>query len=150
MALGFAIAVLPIAGAIAAAWIELSHPGETPMWAVAGALFLVAPGLAAAATERTAFPRALRATIAVALFAVLWSVWLANVPVRTHPGIYVPGSSRLSGAVMAAFEALAWLFATSRAAAWIRKRSGRWSFVIGGFHLAVFSAIAFVLGQSTP
>ena len=150
LALGLAIAVLPIAGAIVAAWIELSQPGETAVWLVAGAFFLVAPAVGAAATERSAAPRALRWSIAIALFLVLWSIWLANAHVSTIPGVHAGGGSRVSGVVMAALEALAWLTATSRAAFYFRAGHTGRAFFFGAADLIALSALAFVVGLITP
>jgi len=146
----FVVAAIPIAGAIAAGWIEMSEPGETPMWIVAGAFFLICPLVAAAATERAASPFRLRAAIAFALFAVLWGIWILNVPLPTHPGVFATGGSLMSGAVMAGLEALAWLFAASQAAAWIRKGAPVVAFLLGGVILVPLSALAFVVGEFTP
>jgi hypothetical protein len=148
--LAFVVAVAPIAGAIAAAWIELSETGESPMWIVAGAFFVVTPGLGAAATERCAIPRGLRAAIALLLFVVLWAIWIANVPLPTRAGVWAPGGSRLSGAAMAGLTSIAWLASTSLAAAWVRRGSVALGFLIGAVVLAGLSATAFVVGSFTP
>jgi len=47
----------------------------------------------------------------------------------------------MSGAVMAGLEALAWLFAASQAAAWIRKGAPVVAFLLGGVILVPLSAL---------
>lgn len=144
------VAVAPIAGAIAAAWVELSQPGETAMWIVAGACFFVAPGVAAVATERGPAPGSTRRLIAVTLFVALFAIWLVNVPAPTHPGIHTSGGSAASGAVMAGGAALAWFLSTWWAATWVRWGWPRRAVLFGGCPLALLSLAALVLGFLTP
>jgi hypothetical protein len=142
-----AIVLAPIVGAIVAAWIELSTPGDSPMWIVAGAFFLACPGVAAVAARRTDESTMLRTVVAIVLAGALFTIWIVNVPLPTHPGVYAGGSSRLSGAVMSALVALAWFIASGRSMWWIRRGRPRIGFVVGAATLVIVSAGAFFAGS---
>jgi len=144
------VAVAPIAAAIVAAWVELREPGETPMWLVAGVFFLACPAVAAAASARTRFPTLFRLSIGLALFATLYAIWIVNVQLPTHPGVWMSGGSRLSGFVMAALVSLAWYVAAGASLARIRKGSPLIALVVGGLLFTFCSAIAFYGGMITP
>lgn len=146
----FLVAAAPIAGAIVAATIELREPGETPMWLVAAACFLVSPVVGAAASARVRSPILLCWLITVALFAVLYGIWIANVPIPTQPGLFFPGASRLSGAVMAGLASLAWYAATNWSLYWLRRESPLLALVFGGLWITGLSAVAFYVGELTP
>jgi len=141
-----AVMSLPIAGAIGAAWIELSEPGESAWWVVAGAWFLLGPGLAAWAALHSTSPTATRRLVAFALFAVLFAIWMINVPVRTQPGLYMGGGTPFSGFVIGAVTALGWDIATARAQGRLRQGSVVRAFASGALWLSVLSVIGFYAG----
>lgn len=138
--------LVPILGAIVSAWIELSQPGESPMWLVAGAFFLSAPGVAAVAVSHSEHPVLLRVAVAILLSGVLFAIWILNVPLPTQPGVYAGGSSRASGAVMSVLVAVAWYVASGRALWWLRADHVRRAFAFGGLVLTILSGVAFVVG----
>jgi hypothetical protein len=144
------VAAAPVAGAIVAATIEMQEPGESPMWLVAAAFFLVSPVVGAAAGQRASSPTLLRLMIAAGLCAVLFAIWIVNVPSPTHAGVFVPGGSRKSGAVMAGLVGVAWLVATSSSGMFLRRGSPLLALVLGGLCLTGLCAVAVYAGMATP
>src|SRR5689334_23113037 len=78
------VAVAPIVAATISSWMELGETGDTPMWIVAGAFFLVAPGIAGIAADRSPDPTLLRVSIAILLSGALFAIWIVNVPEPTQ------------------------------------------------------------------
>ena len=140
------VMALPLAGAAQAVWIELRESGESAMWLVAGALFLLAPGIGAWAAEHSTSPTAARDLVALGMFVVILGLWLVNVPVRTQPGLYFGGGTPLSGAIIGVLLALAWSFAVAKAHGLLRGGRPILAFVIGAILFAVLGTIALFAG----
>jgi hypothetical protein len=146
----YLVTLLPIIGATVSAWIELSTPGESAWWIVAGAWFVASPIVAAAATERAGGSRSVRLLVVLTLIAMLEAIWIRNVPVPTHPILYMGGSSPRTGAAIAMLTGVAWWVASDRSIHWLRRDQPVIALVFGASALTMLSFVAFVVGMLVP
>jgi hypothetical protein len=141
-----AVMALPIGWAMVASAIQMREPGGWLWWFVAGACFLLAPGIAAWAGLNSAAPTAAIRAVALVLFAVLFAIGIANLPDRSHPGVYLGGGTVVTPLVIAAGIALGWDIGSAQALRRLRAGSAVVGFVIGGAVFAIVSVIAFYAG----
>jgi len=144
------VTLVPVIAATVSAWIELSTPGESAMWIVAGAWFVASPIAAAAATESARGSRSVRLLVVLTLVAMLEAIWILNVPERTHPGVYMGGSSPRTGAAIAILTGVAWWVASGRSIHWLRRGHPVVAFVFGASALTLLSAVALFVGMLVP
>jgi hypothetical protein len=136
----------PIAWAMVASAIQMREPGGWAWWVVAGASFLLAPGIAAWAGLHSAAPTAAIRAVALALFAALFAIGIASLPDRSHAGVYLGGGTAVTPLVIAAGIALGWDIGSAQALRRLRAGSAVVGFVIGGAVFAIVSVIAFYAG----
>jgi hypothetical protein len=146
----YLVTLVPIIGATVPAWIELSTPGESAWWIVAGAWFVASPIVAAAATVRAGGSRSVRLLVVLTLVAMLEAIWIFNVHESTQPGVYMGGSSPRTGAAIAMLTGVAWWVASGRSIHRLRKGHSVVAFVFGASALTMLSFAALIVGMLVP
>lgn len=141
------VMALPIAATILTAWIELAETGESPLWMVVAAWWLVTPLVGAWAALHSASPTLARRLVAIALFVVLFAILRAHVATPTQAGIYIGGWSTFSLALKAAWTAIGWSVGVARSVGWLRRGLVLPAFISGAIWLTAIAALGFYFGS---
>jgi hypothetical protein len=141
------VMALPMAATLLAAAFELSEPGESPLWIIVAAWWLVAPLVAAWAALHSVSPTVARRLVAIALFGFLFVILRVTVPTPTQAGVYLGGWSTFSLALKAAWTALGWSVGVARASGWLRRGRVFPALVSGAVWLTAIAAFGFYFGS---